>query len=108
MNKYVAKRLTLTSWTQVPGKPYDLPYITLCPGYKPSMYDSIVLNKRGLSNAYYPHVTVSKGFNDSYFATRDEVNSWWRKQTYDLDEGLELHIVRIIAISMFYYVYFLQ
>ncbi len=103
MNKYVAKRLTVTSWTEVPEMYPELPYITLCPGFKPSMREAIIKKKRGLSHEFYPHVTVSESFDKGSTATVEDVDNWWKNQTYDLDEGtvnwkidpLELYVLNI-------------
>ncbi len=67
-----------------------MPYLTVCPGYKPGVF------QKAEQNRGYPGIVFEDNFNDSQ-VTEQEIVKWFKDRTYDLKDGESL---------VFMYVYF--
>ena len=67
-------------YTDVNPEGLQLPSVTLCPGFKKGVFDSVYGHS-------YPHILRTKGRSKTLPTTEEEVLDWYKARTYDLDEG---------------------
>ncbi len=57
-----------------------LPYVTVCPGFKPGTFASV-------ESEEYPHYLVDKFTPAETVATPGQVERWFMERTFELSEG---------------------
>ena len=78
IKKYSQGKTTSSMYMEVNPEGLQLPSVTLCPGFKNGVYESVG------STYSYPHILKKRGRRS---ATEEEIQNWYKASTYNLDEG---------------------
>ena len=81
VGKYTLGKTTSSIYMEVNPGGLQLPSVTLCPGFKPGVYESVAAGS-------YPHIVKTLGRNRSLPTTEEEILDWFETRTYNLDEGM--------------------
>jgi hypothetical protein len=78
--KYVNQMTTSSTWIDE-AEGLEMPFITLCPGFRPSVFDQV-------EDRFFPHLLNVKGRVEKN-VTEQEIDEWFREHTYDLAAGMK-------------------